>query len=156
MSLICQLTSEDIKQHYLPTYLTTYLDQYSSAIDTNAHILFCFSCCCGSQHCRGHGNEDRERGCGGGGGDDGDDSFNPFTATVSLETNKSAKSEPPLFCLLFRRWVKGPKNILFKGASVYLSAGKFYRLGTVKGLINIALFSALEQTHCALVACDSK
>ena len=75
-------------------YISHLIDTHQ--LYTQMHILFCFSCCCWSRHCRGHGNEDRERDCDGGGGGDGDDSFNSFPATMSLETSRSAKSEPPV------------------------------------------------------------
>ena len=80
-------------------------------------------------------------------------SFNPFTAVMSLENNPSGCKiwYPYTFLSSFfalareksfikmhrteRRCVTGPENTLFAGASVQLSARKYYRLGSegVKG-----------------------
>ena len=82
----------------------------------------------------------------GGGGDGGGGDVNPFTVMISLKkTTKVQKLNPlGLFVFIFAQaresifikthsfessCVIGPENILFAGASVHLSARKFYRLG---------------------------
>ena len=97
-----------------------------------------------------HGGGDGGGGDGGdgdgGGGDGGGGDVNPFTVMISLKkTTKVQKLNPlGLFVFIFAQaresifikthsfessCVIGPENILFAGASVHLSARKFYRLG---------------------------
>ena len=87
-------------------------------------------------------------------------------------TNKRAKFETVTVSVLFfalsrerifiethsvqSRCVKGPENILFAGASVYLSAQKFYRLGSEGVKVGVDFASAKQLVYlatCSFYSC---